>query len=270
MVEFLGLLFLAFLFEFIDSVIGMGYGTSLTPILILFGFPASKIVPCILFSEFIAGILSGILHHKFGNVNFDFRRDEKIVLKRLSGLGYIPRSFDAKISYFLIIFGVIGATISSFLSINISKKIVNFYIALMVTGIGIYILINLRKKILFKWKTFLFIAFLSGFNKGISAGGYGPLVAGGQIISGRSAKSSIGTTSLSEGIVCFVSILVYIIFQKGIDFKIALPLLIGASLSTPFSAIFVKKTPEKNLKTLIGIIILLLGISNFMKFFNLF
>jgi uncharacterized membrane protein YfcA len=268
--EFFGILFLSFFFEFIDSAIGMGYGTSLTPILILFGFPASKIVPCILFSEFITGILAGIFHHKFGNVNFDFRKDEKIVLKRLSGLGYVPRSFDAKISYFLIIFGVIGATISSFLSINISKKIVNLYIAFMVTGIGIFILINLKRKILFKWKTFLFIAFLSGFNKGISAGGYGPLVAGGQIVSGRSAKSSIGVTSLSEGIVCFVSILIYMIFQKGIDFKIAIPLLIGASLSTPFSAIFVKKTSEKNLKILIGIIILLLGISNFMKFFNLF
>ncbi len=263
------LVFCSFLFEFIDSSIGMGYGTELTPFLILLGFPPSKVVPCVLFSEFITGILAGIFHHKLGNVKFDFRRDEK-VLKRLSGLGYVPKSFDAKVSYFLIIFGVIGAIFSSLISIKLPKKFVTFYIAFMVTGIGIYILINLNKKIVFNWRTFLFIALLSGFNKGISAGGYGPLVAGGQIISGRSAKSSIGTTSLAEGIICFVSILIYVFLGKGIDFKIGIPLLIGSVLSVPFSALFVKKTPEKNLKTLIGIIILILGISNILKVFNLF
>lgn len=266
---FLILIFLSFGFEFIDSVVGMGYGTSLTPILILMGFSPSKIVPCILFSEFISGILSAIFHHKFGNVNFDFRRDEKIVLKRLSGLGYVPKSFDAKVSYFLIIFGVIGTILSSSISVNIPQKIVKFYIAFMITFIGIYILMSLNKEIVFKWKTFLFIAFLSGFNKGISAGGYGPLVAGGQVISGRSAKSSIGTTSLAEGVICFFSILVYVFIGKGIDFKIAIPLLIGGVIAAPLSAIFVKKAPEKKLKSLIGIFVLILGILNILKAFNL-
>ncbi len=269
MIKFFALALLSFFFEFIDSSIGMGYGTSLTPILILVGFSPSKIVPCVLFSEFITGILGGILHHQFGNVRFDFRKDKE-VLKRLSGLGYVPRSEDAKVSYFLIIFGVIGAIFASLVSINLPKKFVSFYIAVMVTGIGIYILINLNRKVIFTWKTFLFIALLSGFNKGISAGGYGPLVAGGQIASGRSVKSSIGTTSLAEGIICFFSILIYILIGKGIDLKIGIPLILGSVLSVPFSALFVKRTPEKNLKILIGIIVLFLGISNIMKAFNLF
>lgn len=269
MIKFLMLFFLAFFLEFVDSILGMGYGTSLTPILILIGFPASKIVPSVLFSEFLTGILAGIIHHKFGNVRFDFRRDEKIVLKRLSGLSYVPRSEDAKVSYFLIIFGMIGALISSSLSISVLKKLVSVYIAFMVTGIGIYILIHSKKEAIFRWKTFLFIAFLAGFNKGISGGGYGPLVAGGQIVTGRSAKSAIGTTSLAEGIVCFISILIYLFLGNGIDLKTALPLLIGASLSTPFSGIFVKKTPEKNLKLAIGIVVLILGILNILKVFNL-
>ncbi|MEO0294657.1 MAG: sulfite exporter TauE/SafE family protein [candidate division WOR-3 bacterium] len=267
--KFFLLFFLSFIFEFADSSIGMGYGTSLTPILILIGFSPSQIVPCILLSEFITGILSGFFHHKFGNVNFDFRRDEKIVLRRLSGLGYVPRSEDAKVSFLLIIFGVIGAIFSVILALNIPKKFVNLYISIMVTGIGIYILINLKKKIAFKKNIFLFVAFLSGFNKGISAGGYGPLVTGGQIISGRSAKSSIGSTSLAEGIICFVSFLIYIFLEKKIDFKLALPLLLGASLSTPFSALVVKKIEEKKMKIFIGILIIILGVLNIFKLLNI-
>ncbi|MEN3044231.1 MAG: sulfite exporter TauE/SafE family protein [Candidatus Hydrothermales bacterium] len=260
------LIFSSFFFEFIDSAIGMGYGTSLTPFLILLGFSPKVIVPCILFSEFITGILAGLFHHIFGNVRFDFRKDE-VVLKRLSGLGYIPKSEDAKVSYFLVIFGVIGAIISSSISINLPKEIVTFYIAIMVTGIGAYIIINLNRNITFKWKTFIFISLLSGFNKGISAGGYGPLVAGGQIISGRNVKSSIGTTSFAEGFISFVSFSIYAIMGRNINFKLIIPLLVGSLLSVPFSALFVKKAPEKSLKFATGLIIIILGISNIFKLF---
>jgi len=39
---------LAFVCEFIDSSLGMGYGTSLTPILLLMGFHPLQVVPAVL------------------------------------------------------------------------------------------------------------------------------------------------------------------------------------------------------------------------------
>ena len=46
---------LCFVCELIDSGIGMGYGTILTPTLLLLGYDAQDIVPTILLSELLSG-----------------------------------------------------------------------------------------------------------------------------------------------------------------------------------------------------------------------
>ncbi|MBA3064617.1 sulfite exporter TauE/SafE family protein, partial [Candidatus Woesearchaeota archaeon] len=61
---------IAFFAEYIDSTLGMGYGTILTPLLLLFGFNPLQVVPAVLLSELITGLLAGFTHHKAGNVNF--------------------------------------------------------------------------------------------------------------------------------------------------------------------------------------------------------
>jgi len=60
---------LALVCEYVDSTLGMGYGTTLTPILLLLGYEPAQIVPSVLLSEFLTGILAGVLHHELGNVN---------------------------------------------------------------------------------------------------------------------------------------------------------------------------------------------------------
>ena len=46
---------LAFFCEFVDSSLGMGFGTILSPVLLLMGFEALDVVPAVLFSECITG-----------------------------------------------------------------------------------------------------------------------------------------------------------------------------------------------------------------------
>lgn len=251
---------LAFVFEYVDSTIGMGYGTTLTPLLLLLGFQPLQIVPAVLFSEFITGTLAGLCHHRVGNVSFDFRRDEKIRAQRLQALGYIPRSFDAKVTYILIVLGILGVLGAVFFAISVPKEVVKAYIGGMIFLIGLYIIVNIKKNKIFRWGKFIVIAALSGFNKGISGGGYGPLVTGGQVISGRAAKNSIGSTSLAEGLVCLAGLVTYLVMGKEIYWKLALPLVIGAALSTPLAAITVKKMPERKLKVIIGVVTLFLGV----------
>lgn len=60
---------LAFICELVDSSLGMGYGTTLTPLLLILGYDPLDVVPAVLFSEFITGIFTGLLHHKFENVD---------------------------------------------------------------------------------------------------------------------------------------------------------------------------------------------------------
>jgi uncharacterized membrane protein YfcA len=154
----------------------------------------------------------------------------------------------------------LGALAAVFFSINVPKLWVKVYIGAMILCIGVYIVINVRKERTFSWGKFSVIAALSGFNKGISGGGYGPLVTGGQVITGRSAKSAIGSTSLAEGIICLTGFLTYLIMGQRMDWTLALPLVIGAVLSTPLAALVVKKMSETRLKLVIGAVTIILGL----------
>ena len=108
---------LAFICEYVDATLGMGYGTILTPLLLLLGLAPLQVVPAVLFSQFLAGLAGGFWHHRLGNVSFDFRRDTNLstghpakrLLARLGILGYLPRSRDAKVVYVLGGCGIIGA-----------------------------------------------------------------------------------------------------------------------------------------------------------------
>ena len=49
----------------------------------------------------------------------------------------------------------------------------------------------------------------ASLNKGLSGGGYGPLVCGGQLLAGMNEKEAIGITSLAEGLVCVVDVTIF-------------------------------------------------------------
>lgn len=55
--------------EYLDSSLGMGYGTTLTPLLLIAGFEPLQVVPAVLLSELLTGVTAGALHHRDGNVD---------------------------------------------------------------------------------------------------------------------------------------------------------------------------------------------------------
>ena len=59
---------LCFACELIDSGLGMGYGTILTPTLLLIGYQPQDIVPTILFSELLSGFTASFFHNEIKNV----------------------------------------------------------------------------------------------------------------------------------------------------------------------------------------------------------
>lgn len=254
-VEFLGvqifivLILLAFICELVDSSLGMGYGTTLTPVLMIIGFSPLAIIPCVLLSELISGITAGLAHHKAGNVNF----------KR--------GSIHLKIALVLAACSIIGATIAVFLALNIPTLWLKTYIGVIVLGMGIVILLTLNKDFKFSWKKITGLGLIAAFNKGMSGGGYGPVVTGGQILSGVNGNNAVGITSLAEGLTCVVGVVVFIISPEIINWSLAPSLIIGALLSVPFSAFIVKKLPTKALKISIGLLTLILGLVTLIKVF---
>ena len=74
------LIFISFFCEYMDSSIGMGYGTTLAPILLLMDFELINIVPAILFSELVSGLLAGGMHHAEGNVDLRNAITKKLII----------------------------------------------------------------------------------------------------------------------------------------------------------------------------------------------
>jgi len=257
---------IAFICEFIDSTLGMGYGTSLTPLLLLMGYEPLQIIPAVLFSEFISGIMAGILHGRSGNADFDFSNDtDNYLVQRLGDLGYVPKSRDSKIAFLLVFCSILGTVAAVLVAVNVSSLVLKSFIGTIVLSMGIVILWRKNKKFSFTWKKILGIGLLASFNKGLSGGGYGPLVTGGQILSGTKAKSAVAITSLAEGLTCFVGIIAYYLSKATIDWMLAPYLALGAIASVPFSVKAVKKINEDRITLLIGGLSVFLGLLTLYK-----
>ncbi len=231
---------LALLAEYVDSSIGMGYGTTLTPILLILGFKPLEIVPAVLLSQFVAGIFAGLLHHKFGNVNF---RNGK----------------HLKTAIILALCGVIGTLISVFIAVNIPVLYLKLYIGFLVIAIGIIVLITINRRYKFSWKKITGFGFIAAFNKGLTGGGYGPVVVMGQLLSGSNEKNAIAITALAEGLTCIVAVIAYTFTEKAI-WALVPYLLIGSILSVPLSTFTVKIMNGEGLRRIIGIATIILGI----------
>jgi len=243
----LGIMLIAFICEFIDSSLGMGYGTAATPILLILGLPVLEIVPAVLLSELITGLLSGLAHHKIGNVNLR------------------PGTLHFKISMVLALCSIIGVVIATIIAVNIPKYYLNLYIGLLVLFMGLFIFLSRNKEFGFSWKKIIGLGSIASFNKGMSGGGYGPVVMSGQILSGVKGRSAVGITSLSEGLTSAIGVISFAILGIMINFNLAIPMVIGASIAVPVAAYTTSKLDDLILKRSIALLTVILGIVTLIK-----
>jgi len=256
----------AFVCELIDSSLGMLYGTILSPVLIIAGFDPLVVVPSILFSQAIGGIIASIGHHRLKNVDFSVKGD---VMKRLSDLGYIETfrrstTRDLKVVFVVTSLGILATIIAALTAISIPKVALKTYIGILVLAMGIILL--LRTRFNFSWRKILGIGVLSAFNKGISGGGFGPVVTSGQLITGRESKRSIGATTLSEAPICITGFLTYLIRNGLPSWNLVLVMTAGSIAGAIVGPhITAKFKSEKKLRLGLGILVTLLGIWTLVK-----
>lgn len=247
--------------ELIDSSLGMLYGTILSPLLIIAGFDPLVVVPSILLSQAIGGITASIGHHRLKNVDFSIKDD---VMKRLSDLGYIETfrkstTKDLKVVFVVTSLGVLATIVGAFIAISISKVVLKTYIGILVLAMGLILLLKIKFN--FSWKKIFGIGILAAFNKGISGGGFGPVVTSGQLISGRESKRSIGATTLSEAPICIAGFLTYLIRNELETWNFVLILIAGAITGAIIGPYITKKfESEKKVRLGLGILVTLLGI----------
>ena len=236
---------LAFICEYIDSSLGMGYGTILAPVLLLFGFEPLILIPAVLFSQAAAGFVAAAFHHRFENVNFG------------------PGARDSRIVYTITVFGIAATVFAAFVAVSIPKRFLTTYIGLLILTVGILLLC--RREFKFSWGKIIAVGLLSAFNKGISGGGFGPLVTSGQIVSGQNYRNSIGITTLTEAPICMASFLTYMVLRGTADWQLIAALCIGATAAAPLGAFATKKFSSAWLKITVAYLTLTMGILLLLK-----
>jgi len=235
------LLGLCFACELIDSGLGMGYGTILTPTLLLMGYEPQDIVPTVLLSELLSGSAAAFFHNEIKNVDLSLR-----------GRDLVPAATLAAGS-------VAGVTAGVFVAIGISKDALAMLIGCVILFSGFLVVMLSRKVIGYRRWKMLLLATVASFNKAVSGGGYGPLVTSGQILSGVQGKASVGITSFAEAFTCLFGLSLFLVKGGHLTLVLLIPMCTGALSSVPFSVFAINKAKEHHLKVVIGIMTMAMG-----------
>jgi len=255
------IILLAFLFESMDSMAGMGFGTALSPLLFLLNYTPLQVVPAILISEAITGFIDTFFDHEFKNVRYSFH----------------PLNDATKISLMIAFFGCLAIFTSVLLGYFVIKfpdLLIKIYVAILVIFMGIsgFIRIKLSKTEQSKKRLKMLIGFsaLAGFNKGIGGGGYGPVITMGQLFSGVYEKSATAIVSFAESIVSIVGIITFFLISfAGIEVDLVLlpSLFTGGFFAALIAPYLVRVLPNKIWKYFIPIYAIGIGLFSLIKLF---
>ena len=114
----------AMLFEFMDATAGMGFGTAITPLLMLMGFDPKQIVPVVMIQQGVAGLIGTFLHAEYQNVEWSFK----------------PMSETIRLWLYIAVPGILAVTISVtsvYAIFKFAKVWINLYVCALLLGMGL-------------------------------------------------------------------------------------------------------------------------------------
>jgi uncharacterized membrane protein YfcA len=226
---------LALVFEFMDATAGMGFGTALTPILLVMGFDPLQIVPVVLIQQTVAGLVGAFLHREFQNVEWSFK----------------PLSETVRLCLIIATAGsvlTLAATIGIYAVFDVPTLWIKLYVAVLLLGMGAVSLVQSRRERPYRPNLLIFFGGVAGFNKGVGGGGYGPVVTIGGLLAGVPVKSMLAVTALSEGIVCLVAVLAWLgIAASGVavDYVLLPSVMLASMVSAVIAPYLTRVFPER-------------------------
>jgi len=242
-------------FEYMDSAGGMGYGTALTPLMLMAGFDPKQIVPCVMITEAFTGLIAGLIHGEFENVQWKFK----------------PMNETTKLFVIVAIIGMccVGFSITAVYKVmKVHKFWIKLYVACLLIVMGVCSLLTARTFQNYRPKWMWLFAALAGFNKGIGGGGYGPVVTVGGLLAGVPVKSMVAVTSLAEGATCVFAVLTWFtLLSSGvvIDYMLLPSFVIGTVLAAVGAPFTTRIFPERFWKVVVPVYCCILAIVCFWK-----
>lgn len=235
----------AFIFETLDSASGMGFGATIGALLFVLGYDPLAVTPVLLLSEAATGIVSGLFHNEFKNVEFGFGSDSAVEATRVLG-----------IIVGLGVLAVIVSVVLTYLQFSIPDTFIKGYVGVVVLLIASVTLVQKYVGEATEYRPRLLIGFaiFAGLNKGIAGSGYGPVITLGEIISGVYEKSATAITSMAEGIVSLAGIATFFgITAAGVEVNLMLlpSVFAGGFLAAILSPYTVRALPNRALQYLV-------------------
>ncbi len=236
-----------FVAQMIDGALGMAYGVSATTILTSMGVNHAAATASVHTAEIFTSGVSGWFHLKFKNVN-----------KKLVKTLLLP--------------GVLGAITGAYVLSSLQQY--SDYIRPVVACYTLYLGIRILRKASINEskkkpvKRIGWLATIGGFLDSIGGGGWGPIVSSTLISRGRHPMYTIGSVNLTEFFVSFASAFTFSLFLDIQTYwQVILGLIIGGVIAAPLGAILPKQLPVKRLLILVGVVVSILSIRNFITSF---
>jgi uncharacterized membrane protein YfcA len=229
--------------QLVDGSLGMAYGVTSSTLLIATGVAPAAASAAVHFSEIGTTLVSGLSHHKLGNVDW-----------RTVGIIALPGGLGA----------FAGATFLSSLDGDTAKP----WVAALLLGLGVYVVYRFLvlggRRPRFRGK--LSAAFLAplgivaGLMDSIGGGGWGPVGTTSLLSSGRlEPRKVVGSIDTSEFVVAIGGSLGFLLAlgNQGIPWDVAGALLVGGVIAAPFAAWLVRHLPARVLGVAAGGLIIL-------------
>jgi len=223
--------------QFVDGSLGMGYGLTSSTLLIFAGLSPAAASASVHLAEVGTTALSGVAHHRFGNVDWH-------AVRRIA----IPGGIGA----------FLGATLLSSLSTESAKPLAS---TLLFT-LGVYVLLRFllgKQRVTRKGRPGIrFLAplgLIGGFVDATGGGGWGPVTTPTLLADGRLAPNRVvGTVSASEFIVAISASAGFFTALGGevLRMEFVAALLAGGFIAAPIAAYMVRHLNPRLLGVVVG------------------
>jgi len=230
--------------QFVDGALGMGYGVTSSTLLIAMGLSPAVASASVQMSKIGTAAISGVAHHRFGNVDWP-------TVRRIA----IP--------------GAVGSFIGALFLSSLSTEAARPIAAGLLFVLGLYVLLRFligrapkRRAGTPGLRMLAPLGFTGGFVDATGGGGWGPVTTPTLLADGRlSPARVIGTVSTAEFLVATSATLGFFLGLgiRGVDFGYVLALLIGGAIAAPFAAAAVRHLNPRILGVVIGGVIVLLN-----------
>jgi uncharacterized membrane protein YfcA len=229
--------------QLVDGSLGMAYGVTSSTLLLATGYAPAAASAAVHFSEIGTTLVSGISHHRLGNVDW-----------RTVGIIAVPGGLGA----------YAGATFLSSIDGDTAKP----WVAALLLALGTYVVYRFLvlggRRPQFRGR--LSAAFLAplgvvaGLMDAIGGGGWGPVGTTSLLSSGRlEPRKVVGSIDTAEFVVAIGGSVGFLLAlgSQGIEWSVVAALLTGGVIAAPFAAWLVRHLPARVLGVAAGGLIIL-------------